>query len=147
MQLQHYHSEGGAADENKIPSGSFQASSHSGTRAASRLSEASGVSVHSRTTYQVPFVIGGSTGFCSIVPMGNYFNDTVALVVWSWLARLFALRISFETKDCANIVSITRLPQLSFWCSLVQQSIFVSRTRMGNTPTNTRTSNPSIWET
>ncbi len=70
-----------------------------------------------------------------------------SLVVWSWLGRLFALRINVVIKDCVTILGITWLPQLLFQSSLVRQSIFVPRTRMGSFPTNTRTFNLSMWET
>ncbi len=70
-------SDSGAADEYNILSGSVQASSPCETHAASRLSEANGVSVHSKTTYRVLSVIGWSFGSRSIVATGNYFDDTV----------------------------------------------------------------------
>ncbi len=69
------------------------------------------------------------------------------LVVWSQLQRLFSLRINVETKDCTTIVGITWLQQLPFWSSLVRQRIFVQRTQMGNSTTNTKTFNLSMWET
>jgi hypothetical protein len=127
----------GAADENKILSGSVWESGCGGACATARLSEANGLSLHSRTTYWVPSVIGMSTGSCSIVPMGVYFDDTVRCscpVVLAWM--LFALRLNVETKDCATIVVIAWLPQLPFQSSLVRQSFFVPRTRMGSSPTN-----------
>ncbi len=43
--------DGGAADEDGIPSGTVQASSHGGTCATSQLCETNGLTVHSRTTY------------------------------------------------------------------------------------------------
>jgi hypothetical protein len=61
--------------------GSF-ASSHGGSRAGgSGFSMANGASaqvpVQSRGTYRLPSIIGGgSAGSCSIIPMGNYFDDT-----------------------------------------------------------------------
>jgi hypothetical protein len=130
-------------------------------------------SIQSRGTYRVLSIIGGgSTGSCSIIPMGNYFDDTTqllleedppdlvqsflraitsmtllgALVGWVWLGRLFAQRVNMETKDHTTIVCITWLPQLPFQSSLVQQSIFVPRTWTASYPTNIRTFNPSMWE-
>jgi hypothetical protein len=71
-----------------------------------------------------------------------------ALVGWFWLGRLFSQRINVETKDHVTIVGTTWLPQLPFWSSLVQQSIFVPRTWTASYPTNIiRTFNPSMWET
>ncbi len=68
-----------------------------------------------------------------------------ALVGWFRLRRLIAQRVNVETKDCATIVGITRLPQLPFWSSLVRRSIFVPRTWTVSYPTNIRTYNPSMW--
>jgi hypothetical protein len=52
-----------------------------------------------------------------------------ALVRWFRLARLFAQRVNVETKDCMTTVGITRLPQLPFQSSLVQQSFFYQECR------------------
>ncbi len=106
-------------------------------------------SVQSRGTFWVLSIIGGgSAGSCSIIPMGNYFNDTTRRSCWMVLAwKVFAQRVNVDIKDHATIVGITWLPQLPFQISLVRQSIFVPRTRTASYPTNIRTFNPSMLET
>jgi hypothetical protein len=62
--------------------GGLHAGSHRGSHVGgSGFSMANGafaqVSVQSRCTYRVPSIIGGGfAGSHSIIPMGNYFNDT-----------------------------------------------------------------------
>ena len=70
-----------------------------------------------------------------------------ALVKTLQVERLFAPRVNVKLKDCATMISITRLPQLPSQSSLVRQSIFAPRTWMASSPKNTRTFNPSMWET
>ncbi len=141
-----YHGDGSAVDEDKILSGSVQASSHRGTHAASRLSDANGLSVHRGLLIELLLLLEGPLDLVPLL-LRAIISMTLfgTLVVRSWLGKLFALRMNVEAKDCATAISITWLPQLP--CSLVRQTIFIPRTHMGSSPTTTRTFNPSMWET
>ncbi len=133
--------------------GGSHAGSHGGSRASgSGFSMVNGasvqLSVQSRGTYWVPSIIGGGSAgsrssFLWAITLMTLLGALIGLF---WLGRLLAQRVNVETKDCTTIVSITRLPQLPFWSSLVRRSIFVPRMRTASYPTNIRTFNMSMWE-
>jgi hypothetical protein len=133
--------------------------SHGGSRAGSREGSRPGgsgfsmankasaqVSIQSRGTYRVPSIFKENPPNLvqSLLWAITLMTLLGVLVGWFWLGRLFAQRVNVETKDCATIVGITQLPQLTFQSSLVRRSIFVPRTWMASYPTNIRTFNPSM---
>ncbi len=64
----------------------------------------------------MPSIIGG--GLPDLVQSFLRATTTMTLpgtlVGWFWLGKLFAQMVNMETKDCAAIVGVTRLPQLPF---------------------------------